>query len=68
MGVKGGRGGQSEVKEKSMSQSPSGVTAMKPGEDSRSSHLKVMATLARTAWMVKAKLQGVEEREVWEGD
>lgn len=40
---------------------------IKPGKDSRSSHLKVMATLARRVWMVKTKLPRVEEQEVWEG-
>lgn len=38
---------------------------IKPDKDNRSSHLKVMVTLTRTVWVVKAKLQWVQELEVW---
>lgn len=41
---------------------------IKSDKDNRSSHLKVLVTLTRTVWVVKAKLQWVEELEVWTGD
>lgn len=37
---------------------------IKPDKNYKSSYLKVMVTLRRTVWVLKAKLQWVEELEM----